>query len=202
MPSVVMEQQIVSRALHAGLSAERLGQIFGLEPAALTMRLSFLTGVCDEAIAMLATSPASEGTFQMLKRMAPARQVEAAATMISLGIYSRRLGLALLRLTPPDQLIQGFRDPNWTEHQREAGASCERRFASTAERTARLGATHANATLELVILRAYARKLLTNAKLVGRLARTQSDRLQQLQHLADLDRLPGGVQGGDGSVNG
>jgi len=184
MPSVAQEFQIVRRAVDAGVCTADLARMFGVPTFAIELRLGMLSGICPDALLLLGDTPASEGAYTALRRLRPKRQVEAAQAMLDLDDFSARIALALVRSTPGDQFI---RKPKfiWTDEEKAAASQLREEFAATAAETRRLLAHHAQATLELAVLAAHVRALLTNPVLVRWLARHRPELLQRLVAQSD-----------------
>src|SRR3546814_14777548 len=76
-----------------------------------------LEGICPEAVEILKDMPCPAGTFDILRRMAPMRQMEAAELMTGQSNYTATFPKAILAATPeahpvaPRQKKQGREPP-------------------------------------------------------------------------------------------
>jgi hypothetical protein len=184
LPSIAQEHQILSRAVEMGMSVGYLAEVFGIEPSAIKLRLGMLHRICAAALRLIGDEPASEGAYRCLRRLTPPRQVEVAHAMLDLEDFSARVALALVRSTPG---FQFFRKPRfvWTDKERTSTSTLRNTFAVTAAETRRLAMQHPNVTLELSILTAHVRGLLSNTALVRWLALNRPDQLQRLVALSE-----------------
>src|SRR3546814_889638 len=64
-----------------------------------------LEGICPEAVEILKDMPCPAGTFDILRRMAPMRQMEAAELMTGQSNYTATFAKAILAATPEAQLV-------------------------------------------------------------------------------------------------
>ena len=184
LPSIAQEHQILARAVETGMSIGYLAEVFGIEPSAIKLRLGMLHRICPDALRLIGDTPASEGAYRCLRRLTPQRQVEVAQAMLDLEDFSARVALALVRSTPGLQFVRKPRFV-WTDEERTSAATISNAFAATSAETRRLATQHPNATLELSILTAHVRGLLSNTALVRWLALNRPDQLQRLAALSE-----------------
>src|SRR3546814_4930195 len=64
-----------------------------------------LEGICPEAVEILKDMPCPAGTFDILRRMAPMRQMEAAELMTGQSNYTATFAKAILAATTEAQLV-------------------------------------------------------------------------------------------------
>ena len=73
--AAVQEQRMVRRAIERGVPEELIAEALGLEVKSILRRSRLLDGICAEAVEVLKDSPCPMAVFDMLRRMAPARQI-------------------------------------------------------------------------------------------------------------------------------
>jgi ParB-like chromosome segregation protein Spo0J len=184
LPSIAQEHQILARAVEMGLPVGYLAEVFGIEPSAIALRLGMLRRICPAALRLIGDTPASEGAYRCLRRLTPERQVEVAQAMLDLEDFSARVALALVRSTPGTQFVRKPRFV-WPDGDRTSAATTRSAFSVAAAETRRLAVQHPHAALELCILTAHVRALLSNTALVRWLALHRPDQLQRLVALSE-----------------
>jgi hypothetical protein len=100
----VQEHRMIVRAIERGVTEAVIADALGLEVQSIRARFRLLDGICDETADMLKDTNCSMRVFDMLRRMSPMRQIEAADLMIGQNNYSLIFARALLAATPEDQL--------------------------------------------------------------------------------------------------
>jgi len=191
----VLERQVVARALEAGLSTAVLAATFGIPNESIERCLHMLDGICPEAISLLSTSPVTEGAYAALRRFLPVRQVECARTMLCLHDFSSQLANSILYITPFCQHKCRPRRPPWSEDSARPAYELQQGLERIQLESHRLDATNAAAMLELTVIQAHIRHLLTSGRLVGWLARYHSEACPRLNRLRNRD-LWNGESGG------
>jgi ParB-like chromosome segregation protein Spo0J len=94
--AVVQEHFLVLRAIERGISEERLAKVLGVKVDYVKRRRTLLRGICPEAVGLLSSKPVNPVVFDLLRKMKPARQVEACKLMSSTSTYSSSYAKALL----------------------------------------------------------------------------------------------------------
>src|SRR3546814_2800051 len=73
----IQEHRMIQRAIDRGVPRERIADALGLDVQTVRKRTRMLEGICPEAVEILKDMPCPAGTFDILRRMAPMRQMEA-----------------------------------------------------------------------------------------------------------------------------
>src|SRR5262249_1338347 len=79
--TTIHEHFMVVRAIERGVPAEKLAKALNLDVAAIARRQKLLDGVCGEVVNLLKDRSINPVTFQVLRKMRPLRQIEAAELM-------------------------------------------------------------------------------------------------------------------------
>ena len=103
--AAVQEHRMITRAVERGVPAERIAEALGLDVVTIHRRFRMLDGICAEAVELLKDTPCPLKVFDLLRQMAPTRQVEAAELMIGQNNFSSMFAKALLIATPEKQLV-------------------------------------------------------------------------------------------------
>src|SRR3546814_20947223 len=73
----IQEHRMIQRAIDRGVPQERIADALGLDVQTVRKRSRLLEGICADAAEILKHTPCPAGTFAVLRRMSPRRQVEA-----------------------------------------------------------------------------------------------------------------------------
>jgi hypothetical protein len=187
--SAVQEHRLIIRAADGGASMETLSHALGISVESIRDRLRMLDGICPEAVQLLADKPATRGLFQALQRMKPSRQIDVAQAIIDLQNYSVKFSLVMLHATPAELLTEDAQSRREVDTSTEARHRLQRELAAVQSNAKKLEETYGPNCLQLVVVKAYIRALLENAKIVGWLARNRGDYLRDLQLIAEIEVL-------------
>lgn len=187
--SAVQEHKMIVRAVERGVSEERLAEALNLEVGSIRRRFRLLDGICPEVAAILADKPCPMVVFELLKRMRPLRQIEAAEIMAGQHNYSTPFARALLLATPDDQLIQPKNTGRVPDITREQIAKLERELASVQSRTLFVEETYGIDNLHLTVAKSFLTKMLSKPAIVRWLKSNQPDYLSEFQQITDLVSL-------------
>ncbi|MCC8977298.1 plasmid partitioning protein RepB C-terminal domain-containing protein [Bradyrhizobium acaciae] len=102
----VQEHFLILRAIERGISEEKLARALGIKIEAVKHRQSLLRGISDEVANLLMDKPANPVVFDLLRKMKPMRQAEAARLMVSTATYSSAYARALLIATSETDLVR------------------------------------------------------------------------------------------------
>ena len=116
--ATIQGHYMIMRALARGVSEKKLADALDMDVERIKRQRSMLDGICSEAVEMLKHRQIAAGVFPALKKMSPARQVEAVALMSSCCNFTRTYAGALLAGTPPIGTCQSREDeedpwPEW-----------------------------------------------------------------------------------------
>ena len=185
--AIVQEHKMILKAIERGVSEERIAKTLNLDIKTLQQKKRMLTGICPEAVELLKDKHVASGTFWVLKKMAPFRQIESAELMVAMNKYTISYGRSLLAATPQDQLVEtgkpkaikGLTDEQISLMERESG-NLEREF-KIAEQL--YGTDH----LDLVLAKGYLGNLLGNPRVVRYLVQNHREILVEFQKIAELE---------------
>src|SRR3546814_14029813 len=94
----IQEHRMIQRAIDRGVPKERIADALGLDVQTVRKRSRLLEGICADAAEILKHTPCPAGTFDVLRRMAPMRQVEAAELMTGQSNYTATFAKAILEI--------------------------------------------------------------------------------------------------------
>ena len=190
--SAPQEHRMIVRAMERGVPEERLAEALGFNVPANQRRARLMDGICEEVVELLKDAPCPLSVFDVLRKMAALRQVEAAELMVGHSNFSRPFVTAMLAATPPGQLAPGKRQPKAASNgvTREQVARLERELATLQVQTKSFEETYGLDNLHLTVAKAYLTKLLANVRVVRWLAQHKPEYLSEFQSIAELTSLP------------
>jgi hypothetical protein len=189
----VQEHRMIMRAVERGVPESRIAEALGLEATSVRRRARMLDGICSDAVEMLKDSPCAFAVFDVLRRMAPVRQLEAAELMVGQGNFTAMFAKALLVATPERQLAgPPKKKPEGTSAVTlEQIARMERELASLQNQVKSVEDTYGVDNLHLTVARGYIAKLLANARIVRWLSQRRQEYLTEFQSIAEVETIAG-----------
>lgn len=187
----IQEHRMILRAIERGVPEVRIAEALGIEAETVRKRTRMLDGISADAIEILKDTPCPAGTFDVLRCMAPMRQLEAAELMTGQDNYTATFAKAILAATPEVQLV----DPRKRKLGGERGVSVEqiarleRELASLQGQVKSVEETYGIDNLHLTVTKGYLRKLLGNARVVRWLSQHRQEYLTEFQSVAEIESL-------------
>lgn len=187
--AAVQEHNMIRRAIARGVPEAAIAEALGLDIKTISRRTRLLNGICPEAVEVLKDTPSPMAVFDILRRMGPLRQVEAAELMAGQNNYSVQFAKALLAGTPDAALAVPRRRPAKREGQvsTEQMARMERELASLQTQVKSFEETYGIDTLHLTVARGYIRKLLGNPRVMSWLEQHRGEYLGEFRSIAEPD---------------
>lgn len=187
--AAVQEHNMIKRAIARGVPEAAIAEALGLNVQTIFRRTRLLNGICPEAVEVLKDTSTPMAVFDILRRMGPLRQAEAAELMAGQNNYSVQFAKALLAATPDAALVVPRRKPPKRDGQisTEQMAKMERELASLQIQVKSFEETYGVDTLHLTVARGYIRRLLGNPKVVSWLGQHREEYLGEFRSLTDAD---------------
>jgi hypothetical protein len=189
--SAVQEHRMIVRAMDRSVPAEKIAEALELDVGTIRRRFRMLDGICAEAIEMLKETNCPMKSFDILRQMAPIRQVEAADLMIGQSNFSTMFARALLAATPESQLI----DPRKKKPTRgnpvtsEQIARMERELASLQSQVKSVEESFGIDNLHLTVAKGYVTKILSNTRVTRWLEQNRQEYLGEFRSIAEIDSI-------------
>jgi hypothetical protein len=187
----VQEHRMIVKAVERGVPESQIAEALGLEVTSVRRRSRMLDGVSPEAIELLKDCPCALGLFDVLRKMAPIRQVEAAELMVGQGNFTAIFAKALLVATPEEQLV----DPRKKKPEGESAvtseqiARMERELVTLQSHVKSVEDTYGVDNLHLTVAKGYVAKLLANARVMRWLSHNRQEYLTEFQAIAELETI-------------
>ncbi|MPY73435.1 MAG: RepB plasmid partition [Alphaproteobacteria bacterium] len=187
----IQEHRMILRAIDRGVSEKRIAEALGLDAQTIRKRTRMLDGIWPDATEALKDTPCPAATLDVLRCMAPMRQLEAVELMRGQNNYTATFAKAILAATPEAQLV----DPRKKKLRGERAvtaeqiARLERELASLQSQVKSVEETYGIDNLHLTVAKGYIRKLLGNAQVVRWLSRHRQEYLTEFQSVAEIESL-------------
>lgn len=184
--AAVQEHRMITRAIERGVPEECIAEALGLDAVSIRRRAQMLKGICPDVVDLLKDSPCPMSVFDMLRRMAPIRQVEAAELMIGQNNYTAVFAKVLLATTP-EKLLVVLRRKKVDSVTAEQIARMERELLSLQTQVKSVEDSYGLDNLQLTVTCGYVRKLLANGRIVRWLTQHRPEYLSEFQSIAGIE---------------
>jgi hypothetical protein len=182
--SVVQEHAMVVRAIARGVPDHKIARALSLNVGSVRRRARLLDGICSEAATLLKDKQCPMAVFEVLKKMRPMRQIEAAELLINANNFSVAYASAILAGTPQTQLVDAHKPKKIKGITPEAMARMEKELARLQESISSIQDTYGREHLQLTVIKAYIAKLLENNRVARYLTQHRPSFLQEFQAIA------------------
>lgn len=160
--ATIQEHLMIVRAIERGVSEEKLAKALNLDVKAIKRRRTLLDGICPEIVEELKDKSVSAKSFEVLRKMKPMRQIEAAELMRSAGNYSASYSKALLAATRQVDLVKSDEPKRVAGMTVEQMARMEREMEKVQLDLKAVESGYGEDVLQLVIASGYLSKLTRN----------------------------------------
>ncbi|WP_198173747.1 plasmid partitioning protein RepB C-terminal domain-containing protein [Lysobacter soli] len=188
--SVVQEHRMIVMAVERGAPEEEIAVALNLSANTIRSRFRLLDGLCAEAVALLSDKPNCTMTvINVLKRMKPLRQMQAAELIVGQNNYSSSFAKSILAATSDDQLVESGTPKGKPDGSRDQLARLERELEATQRRTRFVEETFGDDNLCLTVAQSYLANMLSKPRVVQWLAQHHADYLNEFQALVSSSLL-------------
>ncbi|WP_294642450.1 plasmid partitioning protein RepB C-terminal domain-containing protein [uncultured Aureimonas sp.] len=184
--AVIQEHLMILKAIEKGVPEDRLARALNVDVSSIRQKRNLLKGICPEVVEMLKDRHVPVNTIGHLRKLKSVRQIEAVELMIAMNRFTISYAASLVAATPAAQLVDR-RKPTKGLGEIEIGMM-ERESAALDREFKTIEQDYGSDHLDLVLAVAYVAHLLTNARVVGYLARHFPDILGEFQKIADLQK--------------
>jgi ParB-like chromosome segregation protein Spo0J len=192
--ATIQEHFMILRALERGVDEDRLARALAVDVKSLRVKRSLLDGICAEVVEMLKDKHFGAEVMRHLRKMKPARQIEAAELMVSLNNYSIHYAAALLAATPAEQLQDPEKPKSFKGVSAEQMARMEQEMSLVQSRFKAIEQSYGTDVLNMVVIRGYVAKLLTNAAVLRFLQANYPEFLIEFRAIVAAGSLEEGVK--------
>jgi hypothetical protein len=160
--ATIQEHYMIVRAIERGVSEDKLAKALDLNTKAIKRRRAMLEGICPEVVDLLKEKSLNPSTFEVLRKMKPMRQIEAAELMTTAGNYTASYAKALLAASKQADLVKADRPKRVAGLTAEQMARMEREMEALQQDLKAVESRYGDDVLHLVIASGYLSKLLAN----------------------------------------
>ena len=190
--ATIQEYYMIVRALDRGVSEQKLAKALNVDVDHIIRRRSLLDGICPEVIDLLKDKSVNPVTFDVVRKMKPVRQIEAAELMAVAGNYSAAYAKALLAATRQHDLVHPERPKKVNGLTPEQMAKMEREMESLQRDFKVVEASYGDDHLNLVVATGYLNKLIGNSEIQRYLDARYPELLQEFQVIITATSLDQG----------
>ena len=184
--AAVQEHKMMLRAIERGVSEEKIAKALDINIQSVQRKVRMLDGICEEAVSLLKDKSCPMAVFEILRRMKPLRQIEAAELLINANNYSVSYASAILIGTPQTQLVEADKPKRLKGMTPEAIARMERELGRLQEAITSIQDSYGKDHLHLTVVKGYLTRLLGNARVVRYLIQHRSEFMAEFQTIAEM----------------
>jgi hypothetical protein len=192
--TVIQEHFMILRATRNGVTEERIARSLNVDVQSIRQKRDLLEGICPEAVELLRERRAGASALRELRKVKPMRQIEVAELMCAANNFSAGYAQCLVASTPADLLIDADRKEGKGLSPEDA-SRMEHELESLGKEFRLIEESHGKNVLNLVLVAAYLRKLLENARVARHLAHHHPEIAAEFQKLIEARNLSDGIQG-------
>lgn len=160
--ATIQEHLMIVRAIERGVSEDKLASALNLDVKAIRRRRTMLSGICSEVVDLLKDRSLNATTFEVLRKMKPMRQIEAAELMTTASNYSSSYAKALLAATRQVDLVKSDKPKRVGGLTPEQMSRMEREMNTVQQDLKTVESRYGDDVLHLVIASGYLTKLVKN----------------------------------------
>lgn len=182
----VQEHKMILRAIERGVPEEKIAKALDINVQSVQRKVRMLDGICEEAVALINDKTCPMAVFEILRRMKPLRQIEAAELLINANNYSVSYASAILAGTPQTQLVETDKPKRLKGMTPEAMARMERELGRLQEAITSIQDSYGKDHLQLTVVKGYLARLLGNARIVRYLVQHRPEFMAEFQAIAEM----------------
>jgi len=187
--ATIQEHKMILKALEHGVPEERLARALNVNIKSLQDKKRLLDGICPEAAELLKDKRIALTGFQILKKMKPMRQIEAAELMVAMNKYTVNYARSLLAATPASELKDPEKPKAVRGISRQQLELMERESASLERELRLVEDTYGTDHLDLVLGRGYVSKLISNARITRYIEMYHPEFLPEFEKITETEAL-------------
>lgn len=183
--SAVQEHAMILKAIARGVPDDKIARALSLHVNSVQRKVRLLDGICQEAVSLLKDRTCPMAVFEILKRMKPMRQIEAAELLVAANNLTVAYATAILAGTPANELVGDMKPKKVKGVTPEAMARMERELARLQESISEVQDDYGREHLQLTVVKGYLTKLLGNPRVVRYLLQHRPEYLEEFQAIAE-----------------
>lgn len=187
--ATIQEHKMILKALERGVPEERLARALNVNVRSLQGKKRLLDGICQEAAELLKDKQVALTGFQILKKMKPMRQIEAAELMAAMNKFTVNYIRSILAATPASQLKDPEKPKAAKGVSRQQLELMERESANLERELRLVEDTYGSDHLDLVLARGYVSKLIANVRITRYLEMYHPEFLPEFEKITETEAL-------------
>jgi hypothetical protein len=184
--SAIQEQRMIAKAIERNVPKEKIAKALDINVRSLVRKANLIDGICEEAVGLLKDKICPMAVFDVLRKMNPIRQIEAAEFLINANNYSVSYATAILVGTPQAQLIDPATPKRMKGMTAEALARMEGELSRLQQSITSIQDTYGQDHLHLTVVKGYLAKLVGNAKVARYLEKRQPEFLSEFRTIVQM----------------
>ncbi|WP_076863847.1 plasmid partitioning protein RepB C-terminal domain-containing protein [Bradyrhizobium mercantei] len=184
--SPIQEQRMIAKAIERNVSKEAIAKALCINVRSLVRKATLIDGICEEAVGLLKDKICPLAVFDVLRKMNPIRQIEAAELLINANNYSVSYATAILAGTPQAQLADSTTPKRMKGMTAEALARMEGELSRLQQSITSIQETYGEDHLHLTVVKGYLAKLVGNPKVARYLEERQPEFLSEFRNIVQM----------------
>ena len=185
--SNIQEHKMIVKAIERGVSMARLAKVLNMDITSIIHKKNLLVGIDAETAELLKDKIVCREVFSYLRKMKPARQVEAAKLMNDMNNYSAKFARSIWLASSDKQLINPLKRPSTVDM--EKLARLENEVSSLQGEYSIMEDKYGIDVLNLTLVKGYIRNLFDNNRVKEFLNTHEPDIYRQFEKIIELDDL-------------
>ncbi|MFA3920464.1 plasmid partitioning protein RepB C-terminal domain-containing protein [Ruegeria hyattellae] len=185
--ATIQEHKMILRALSLGVPEARLASALNINIRTLKQKRKLLDGICTEAAELLKDKQVALTGFQILKKMKPIRQIEAAQLMVAMNKFTINYARSLLAATPENLLLSAAMPKKIRGISREQLDLMERESANLEREVRLVEDSYGTDHLDLVLARGYISKLMSSERITRYLSLHHEEFLPAFEKITEKE---------------
>jgi hypothetical protein len=184
--SAIQEQRMIAKAIERNVPKEKIAKALNINVRSLVRKANLIDGICEEAVGLLKDKICPQAVFDVLRKMNPIRQIEAAELFINANNYSISYATAILAGTPQAQLADPAIPKRMKGMTAEALARMEGELSRLQQSISSIQDTYGQDHLHLTVVKGYLAKLIGNPKVAKYLEKRQPEFLSEFRNIVQM----------------
>jgi hypothetical protein len=184
--SPIQEQRMIAKAIERKVPKDKIARALDINVRSIARKMQMLDGICGEVTGLLKDKFCPMAVFDILRKMRPLRQIEAADLMINANNFAVSYASAILTATPQSELIDAQTPKRLKGMTAEAIARMERELARLQDSITSIQDNYGQDHLHLTVAKGYLGKLVGNERIARYLAQHQPEVLGEFRKIADM----------------
>jgi len=184
--SAIQEQRMIAKAIERNVPKEKIAKALDINVRSLVRKANLIDGICEDAVGLLKDKICPMAVFDVLRKMNPIRQIEAAELLINANNYSASYAAAILAGTPQAQLVDPATPKRMKGMTAEALARMEGELSRLQQAISSIQDTYGQDHLHLTVVKGYLAKLISNPKVTKYLEKRQPEFLSEFRNIVQM----------------